>query len=106
MSNYWSVKEYNATAESKDKLAMDVLETETHFKDAKETAAREKLPLTFHGRADHAGEITQGYKFFVNPSLSDVVATTTAEALAMGKFVVCARHPPTSSSPHFKNCRT
>lgn len=70
-------------------------------KKKKRTAA--SIPAQFMGRQDHL-EYCTNYKIFVNPSLSEVLCTATAEAIAMGKFVLIPVHPSNTFFELFPNC--
>ena len=62
-----------------------------------------KVPGAFHGRQDHA-QFCKNYRVLVNPSTTEVLCTTVAEALAMGKFVIIPRHPSNEFFYQFPNC--
>ncbi|KAL3906638.1 MAG: hypothetical protein SGARI_003914, partial [Bacillariaceae sp.] len=64
---------------------------------------RQPIPARFLGRKDHAA-IGSQYSIFINPSITEVLCTTTAEAVAMGKWVIVPRHASNEFFLQFPNC--
>lgn len=94
-------------AKHKDELDgfnLDVFGTGEDSAEVQFTAHKLKLNMNFHQGRDHADDALHSYKVFINPSVSDVLCTATAEALAMGKIVVCADHPSNEFFGSFPNC--
>ncbi|KAL5708472.1 digalactosyldiacylglycerol synthase [Ranunculus cassubicifolius] len=71
-----------------------------------EAAKKLDITVNVHPGRDHADNVFHEYKVFINPSTTDVVCTTTAEALAMGKIVICADHLSNEFFKQFPNCHT
>lgn len=65
---------------------------------------RHPIPAMFPGVIDHAQLNNPSHKIFLNPSTSEVLCTTSAEALAMGKFVILPNHPSNEFFLQFTNC--
>jgi digalactosyldiacylglycerol synthase len=63
---------------------------------------KDPIPAAFPGRVDHA-VLKEDYTVFINPSFSEVLCTTTFEALAMGKFAIIPYHPSNMFFLRFPN---
>jgi digalactosyldiacylglycerol synthase len=69
-----------------------------------EAARSTGAPLAMHPGIDHLSPTLRRFRVFWNPSTSDVVATTSAEALAMGRWLVVPRHPCNAFFAGFAGC--
>lgn len=87
-------------------LEVDLFGSGEDSAQVQEAAKKLELSLRVNPGRDHADPLFHDYKVFLNPSTTDVVCTTTAEALAMGKIVVCADHVSNEFFKQFPNCRT
>lgn len=84
-------------------ISVDMFGGGPNMDEAKDRAENLGLNMTFHGPVDHA-ELGWTHKIFINPSTSEVLCTTAAEALAMGKFVILPSHPSNDFFTQFPNC--
>ncbi|KAI4355013.1 hypothetical protein L6164_003831 [Bauhinia variegata] len=87
-------------------LEVDLFGSGNDSDEVHQAAKKLELAIKVHPGRDHADPLFHDYKLFLNPSTTDVVCTATAEALAMGKIVVCANHPSNDFFKQFPNCRT
>ncbi|KAJ0984038.1 hypothetical protein J5N97_002394 [Dioscorea zingiberensis] len=85
-------------------LEVDLYGNGEDSEEVRQSASKSKLAIRVHPGRDHADPLFHDYKVFINPSTTDVVCTTTAEALGMGKIVICANHPSNDFFKQFPNC--
>ena len=101
LNKKWSGSELNKKWSTSD-LHRKLSSTDLHRKWS--ASRRQRLPANFKGRVDHSALAGDEYSIFVNPSLTEVLCTTTAEAIAMGKWAIVPSHPSNAFFVQFPNC--
>lgn len=93
-----SDSEAKSEQQRKQKLIFDPPQSVHEFR-------RNPIPARFLGTKDHVliRDIRE-HKIFLNMSTTEVLCTTSAEALAMGKFAVLPKHPSNIFFEQFPNC--
>ncbi|MDQ5920960.1 MAG: digalactosyldiacylglycerol synthase [Pseudomonadota bacterium] len=66
-------------------------------------ANSKNVNLRFYGEVDNPSVAFNKYKIFINTSRSEVLCTTTAESIVMGKIVIIPKHPSNESFYHYTN---
>lgn len=90
-------------------LAIDIFGEGPHQIEMQERAHRTNAPVHFKGPAYSPWETLADYRVFFNPSLSEVLCSTTAEALVAGRHVVipdCPANTPFYDLPNVHVYRT
>jgi len=85
-------------------FSMDIIGSGMNEEEIQEMFQTKKQPMSFLGRREHYDVACDKYKILLNPSVSEVLCTVTAEAVAMSKFCIIPVHPSNSFFEQFSNC--
>jgi hypothetical protein len=92
------------TSETTEKTSKKPKKPHFHIGLAAYKWRRTPLPARFLGSKDHIEIKDIPQNVFLNMSTSEVLCTTSAEALAMGKFVILPKHSSNDFFLQFSNC--
>ena len=81
-----------------------ILQSWSKWSGSSGSSNRQPIPANFLGRVDHSSLAGDAYSIFINPSLTEVLCTTTAEAIAMHKWAIIPSHPSNDFFIQFPNC--
>lgn len=88
-----------------DKIKSKEMDIGTQLPRSLAELRRSPIRANFRGSVDHA-ELKNKYRIYVNPSVSEVLCTTAAEAVGMGMWVILPKHESNVWFEKFDNVLT